>query len=366
MNLIFILAVALSVTAVAPLTFPALGILKDVACSRGKDAAAEPAAVLSGERDVELSVRRRLYRNCPGPEPVRSGRLIHDRYRLLERVGAGGMASVYRARDELLNREVAVKLVAERLAADPRFVERFRGEARLCAGLAHSNIVSILDAGAQPRDFIVMEFVDGPDAGRLLRRRGRLTPAETVHVVAQVCDALTHVHKQGVVHCDVSPSNILIRRSDGVAKLADFGLASRAADLAATRPADVLGTPGHIAPEILWGGAPTPRSDLYCLGIVAYLFLAGPTESGAGDAGATISLATAVPRLPALGELRPSLPRGVVAAVQKAVALDPDSRQDSVADFRAQLTSNRRELISAQRARATRRDSVRAQLPRAA
>ena len=289
------------------------------------------------------------------------------RYYLLERVGTGGMATVYRAYDEVLKREVAVKLIAERLASSPEFVERFRHEARLSASLAHTNIVAVLDAGAQPRDFIVMEFVDGIDARKLLRRRVRLTPGETVHVVAQICDALTYAHHQGVVHGDVSLSNILVRRSDRVAKLADFGLASRAVSVGSTHAAASLGTPGQVAPEVLWGAEPTPRSDLYCLGVVAYRCLAGPTGLRAADPGATAPLPTAIPRMPRLGEVRPDLPRGLVAAVQQAVALDPDSRQASLADFRAQLLGERGRLVPAHRPRATTlAESARTELPRAA
>jgi eukaryotic-like serine/threonine-protein kinase len=115
------------------------------------------------------------------------------------------MASVYRARDDLLKRDVAVKLIAERFADDPPFVERFRREARLCARLAHPNILAVLDAGDEPRDFIVTELVDELDAGRLLQRHGRLTPGQNVHVVVQVCEALQYAHEHGVVHCDLAP-----------------------------------------------------------------------------------------------------------------------------------------------------------------
>ena len=361
-ELIFILAVALSVIALAPLALPLLRIGSSAVASL----AARPAVVPNSTRDVELSVRRQLYGNRQGLAPVRSGRLIQGRYRLLEWVGTGGMAIVYRANDELLKREVAIKFIAERLAANPAFVERFHHEGCLCAHLAHPNIVAILDAGVQPRDFIVMEHVAGLDARQLLHRRGRLTLGETVHIVAQICDALSYAHRQGVVHGDVSPSNILVRRSDGVAKLADFGLASRAAGVGATHAAAAQGTPGHVAPEVLWGAEPTQRSDLYCLGVVAYRCLAGPTELCAGAAGATTPLPTAMPRMPRLGNVRPDLPRGLVAAVQRAIALDPDSRQDSVAEFRAQLTDRHRGLTPAPRWGVTLPGSVREELPRAA
>ena len=151
-----------------------------------------------------------------------------------------------------------------------------------------------------------------------------------------------------------------------MAKLADFGLASRAAGVGSTHEAATRGTPGHVAPEVLWGAEPTPRSDLYCLGVVAYRFLVGPTGLRGADSGATALLPTATPRMPRLGTVRPDLPRGLVAAVQRAVALDPDSRQDSVAEFRAQLLGARGRLAPTQRARATLPASVRGGLPRAA
>ena len=372
---IFILAVVLSVAAVTPFALPFLGIATEVGRARGSRAPEGSAELPQSARDVEASVRRRLYggrsgavlvANGTGSAPVRSGLLIHDRYRLRERLGAGGMAGVYRAHDELLDRDVAVKLIADRFAADPAHVERLRREARLCARLAHSNILVILDAGVQPRDFIVMEFVDGLDAYQLLRRRGRLTPGLTVHIIAQICDALTHAHDRGVVHGDVSPSNILLRRADGRAKLADFGLASRTGEVVRTQPGELLGTPGYVAPEVLWGSEPTPRSDLYCLGVVAYRFLAGPTRLSAGDADATAPLMTAARPLPPLAEVCPDLPRGLAAAVQRAVAFEPDSRQESVAEFRAQLIGNHRRLSPAPSASATPPQPVRAELPRAA
>lgn len=272
------------------------------------------------------------------------------------------MATVYRARDERLTREVAVKVLAERLAPDPLSVRRFRREAKLCARLAHPNIVAILDAGVEPRDFIVMEFVHGLDAGTLLQREGRLTPGETVHVIAQVCEGLSYAHDQNVVHHDVSPRNILIRRPASIAKLADFGLASDALDVTARRVTDVTGTPGYIAPEILWGARPSPRSDLYSLGVVAYRLLAGPTQRRPGDSDAT----TAVPRMPPLADARPGLPRRLNEAVQQALADEPDARQHSVAEFRAQLVGAGNASLRQQRDAALFPEAVRGELASAA
>jgi eukaryotic-like serine/threonine-protein kinase len=288
----------------------------------------DPALADSLELEVERSVRDRLYGGraavtaTTAPRAgLPTGRLVGGRYRLLERAGAGGMAIVYRAWDERLQRDVAVEVIAEPLARDPLFVWRFRQEAERCVRLAHPSIVAILDAGDQPRDFSVMEFVLGLDAGTLLQRRGRLTPDQTVHVIVQVCEALSYAHEHDVLHHDVSPGNILIRWPDGTAKLADFGLASDALDVPAGRVADITGTPGYVAPEILYSATPTPRSDLYSLGVVAYRLLAGPSRARPADPDATAPMATADPRrMPPLAQARPGLPRDLNEAVQQALA----------------------------------------------
>jgi serine/threonine protein kinase len=264
--------------------------------------------------------------------------LVGDRYHLRERVGTGGMATVHRAWDERLERDVAVKLIAERLARDTSSLRRFRREAELWARLGHPNIVAILDAGARPREFIAMELVRGPDVGTLLRSRGgRLTPDEAGHVVAQACEALTYAHEHGVLHRDVSPRNILVSQHDGTVKLADFGLACRVDAPDVALPAHVAGTPGYLAPELLSGAAPTPRSDLWSLGAVTRRFLAGPPRREAAETPPTRALATAAPRLLPLAELRPDLPPTLTRAVDQATAWAPHARQGSVAEFRAQL-----------------------------
>jgi serine/threonine protein kinase len=305
----------------------------------------------SPELEVERLVRDQLYgertevRAAPmrGPRhrPDPLGRLVGGRYRLLERVGVGGMATVYRAQDERLKRDVAVKVIADWLVRDAVAVRRFRREAQLSAGLAHPNIVAILDAGGEPREYIVMELVSGVHAGTMLHGRRRLTPEQAVHVLAQVSDALAYAHDRDVVHHDVSPRNILIRQPDRVAKLADFGLASSTLDDPASQSASVSGTPGYVAPEILRGAAASPRSDLYSLGVVAYRLLAGRPRPQLVDSQATAPQATSVPRITPLAEARPDLSRNLAEAVQRAMAHDPDARPDSVAEFRAQLLDGR-------------------------
>jgi serine/threonine-protein kinase len=234
--------------------------------------------------------------------------LYGGRYRLLDRLGAGGMAVVHRARDEWRGREVAIKVIGRHLRQDVLAVRRFRREAELGARLLHPNIVAVLGAGAEPHEFIVMELVLGQDAGRLLKQRGRQPLAAALRVVAQVADALQYTHDRGFVHGDVSPGNVVIREYDGTAKLADFGLA-QGLDACPTGPQDVAGTLAYMAPELLDGAAPSPRSDLYSLAAVAQALLT------------------------------PDLPPALADALRQALSPDPADRQPSVAEFRAQAAS---------------------------
>ena len=300
-------------------------------------------SALNQEAEVERSVRDLLYGErtlvTAVPRPAGSvGRLAGGRYRLLESIGAGGMGTVYRALDERLKREVAVKLITGRLARGPNAVERFRREAEFGARLAHPNIVAVFDAGSGPRDFIVMELVDGIDVSTLVRRQGPLTAGEAVHLIAQICDALTYAHERSVVHRDVSPGNVLVRLPDLTAKLGDFGVASDVRSAPAERRPDIVGTPGYVAPELVRGAPPSPRSDLYSLGLVAYRLL---TVSSAEDPEPTRPPATASPRIPPLAAIRPKLPRELCEAVDQALAREPSERQSSVAEFHAQLVRSR-------------------------
>jgi eukaryotic-like serine/threonine-protein kinase len=280
--------------------------------------------------DVERAVRNQLYGErseltvaplAAAPVPARRpAEFLGGRYRLLSLIGAGGMTNVYCARDELLKRRVAVKVLAEPLASDARCLRQFSLEAELWAGLAHPLIVPVFDAGAVPRPFIVMELVPGVSA-LALARGPQLTLDRAISIVAQVAEALAFAHEHDVIHRDVSPGNVLIRRSDGAAKLTDFGLACRAGEEAPRYLGDVAGTYGYMAPEVLRCEAGSPRSDLYSLGALAYRLLAGPPE----------------PRLRRLADVRPGLPAGVAEAVDRALEHDPHARQSSVADFRAQL-----------------------------
>src|SRR5919109_5194791 len=203
--------------------------------------------------------------------------LFADRYRLERRLGVGGMATVQLAMDTRLERRVAVKLLAEHLAADSNFVSRFRREALAAARLIHPNIVQVFDFGTEDstgRQYIVMEFVDGPSCAEILRELGRLEPADAVSILAQACRGLDHAHRNGVVHRDVKPGNLLVG-ADGVVKLADFGIARATDQSSITQVGSVLGTAAYLAPEQARGEEAGPPADLYALAVVTYQLLSG-------------------------------------------------------------------------------------------
>ncbi len=247
--------------------------------------------------------------------------LFADRYRMERRLGVGGMATVQLAFDTRLERYVAVKLLAEHLAEDSSFVSRFRREALAAARLVHPNIVQVFDFGSEAasgRNFIVMEYVDGQSCAEILRDRGPLVPRDAVDILAQACRGLDYAHRNGVVHRDVKPGNLL-RNTDGVVKLADFGIAKAAEQSDITKAGSVLGTAAYLSPEQTRGEPAEPGSDLYALGVVAYQLLAGrlPFEAASltdlarqQDAGAP----------PPLDELNRDVPHALAETVARALA----------------------------------------------
>jgi hypothetical protein len=199
-------------------------------------------------------------------------RVIGDRYELDQRLGHGGMATVYRAHDQKLDREVAIKLLADNLAGDDDIRRRFSREARLAAKLEHPNVVQVFDVGDDDdRPYIVMEYVDGGTVGdRLKRRRRSLATNEAVQMLCQLCDGLGHAHSKKLVHRDIKPQNLLLRESDGCLKITDFGIARAVEETTRlTRPGKVIGTDRYMAPEQLADGKITPAVDVYACGVVA-------------------------------------------------------------------------------------------------
>src|SRR5215203_6759175 len=246
--------------------------------------------------------------------------LFADRYRMERRLGVGGMATVQLAMDTRLERYVAVKLLAEHLAADSNFVSRFRREALAAGRLVHPNIVQVFDFGTEEssgRQYIVMEWVDGPSCAEILKELGRLEPGEAVEILRQACRGLDYAHRKGVVHRDVKPGNLLRGREGGQVKLADFGIAKAAEQSDITKIGSVLGTAAYLSPEQARGEPAGPASDLYALGVVSYQLLAGrlPFEAASltdlarqQDAGAP----------PLLDELDPEIPHALARVVARS------------------------------------------------
>ena len=198
--------------------------------------------------------------------------MIGERYELQDRLGHGGMATVYRARDLKLDREVAIKLLADNFAGDEEVRRRFSREARLAAKLDHPNVVQVFDVGEDDdRPYIVMEYVEGGTVGDRLKRRGRsLATNEAVQLLCQLCDGLGHAHARKLVHRDIKPQNLLVRESDGCLKITDFGIARAAEETTRlTHPGKVIGTDRYMAPEQLADGKITPAADVYACGVVA-------------------------------------------------------------------------------------------------
>jgi serine/threonine-protein kinase len=206
---------------------------------------------------------------------------LSGRYELRDRLGSGGMSTVYQATDRILERTVAVKVLAEHLSDDERFVARFRREALAVAKLIHPNIVQVYDTGIDDgRHYIVMEYVEGRSGAQLLQREGPFDPEATVEIGAQACAGLDYAHRRGIIHRDVKPGNLMIvggpvGGGEMTVKLTDFGIARAAEQTRITQVGSVVGTAAYLAPEQVRGEEATPASDVYALGVVLYQFLAG-------------------------------------------------------------------------------------------
>ncbi len=260
--------------------------------------------------------------------------VLAGRYRLIAPLGEGGMASVYRARDLRLNREVAVKVLRDELTRDADFLSRFQREAQTVASLSHPNIVPVYDVGEEEGShFIVMEYVRGRTLKDAIEAGGPLPPARASDIVCSVLDALAYAHGHGLIHRDVKPQNILLG-TDGTARLADFGIAHVAGG-SSTRTAAILGSAHYLSPEQSRGEEATVRSDIYATGIVLYEALAGrpPFDGANALAIAHLHLGEAPPPLPQ------STPAGLGVAVTRALAKDPAQRFPDAAGFASALRS---------------------------
>jgi len=261
---------------------------------------------------------------------VTTDQRIANRYALERRLGVGGMSTVQLAFDERLERQVAIKLLAEHLADDQSFVSRFRREALAAARLVHPNIVQVFDFGLDERSqrhFIVMEYVQGRSCAEILRDDGPMTVDQVVDVATQACRGLDHAHRHGVVHRDVKPGNLMVS-TEGIVKLADFGIAKAAEQSSITQVGSVLGTAAYLAPEQARGEEAGPPADLYALGVCVYQLLSGRLPY---EATSLTELAIKQQQEPAprLDLLVPEVPTALATAVEVALALDPAQRYPS-------------------------------------
>lgn len=254
--------------------------------------------------------------------------ILNDRYEMQQRIGRGGMADVYLARDILLDRLVAIKVLFPEYATDPAFVERFRREAQSAANLNHPNIVSVYDWGRSNNTyFMAMEYVPGRTLAEALHDVGQITAMKAAEVGIEVAAALSFAHRGNVVHRDIKPGNILIG-SNGQLKVADFGIAralGSAADSNLTQVGAVMGTAAYLSPEQAQGGQPDPRSDLYSLGIVLYEMVGGRVPFS-GDNPVSIAYKQVHEAPQPLNQLASDVPRAFEAIVARLLAKDPDLR----------------------------------------
>ena len=265
--------------------------------------------------------------------------IINDRYEIGRRVGRGGMAEIFQARDILLDRSVAIKVLFAEFAVDPAFVERFRREAQSAAGLNHPNIVGVYDWGRVNNTYyIAMEFVDGRTLADIIRQSNTFTPVQVCDVISEVALALDSAHQNGVIHRDVKPGNILISTT-GQVKVADFGIAralGAGIEQNLTQTGAVMGTATYFSPEQAQGAPTDQRSDIYSLGIVMYEMLAG-TVPFTGENAVAIAYKQVHEDPTPLDRLNKSIPIGLAAIVTKCMAKSPDDRYSTAGEVRDDL-----------------------------
>jgi eukaryotic-like serine/threonine-protein kinase len=266
------------------------------------------------------------------------GTILGGRYRLVELLGQGGMATIYRARDNQLERDVAVKVLRPEYGADPDFIDRFRHEAQAAASLNHPGIVGVHDYGTDPAGpYIVMELIEGEDLSTIIRRTGALPPRAAARLVAQAARAVAAAHDRGIVHRDIKPGNLLVTR-DGRLKVTDFGIARALSESALTLPGTTLGSVHYFSPEQARGEMATPASDIYSLGIVLYELLTG-RRPWTGDTAAAIATARLTGAVPSPSAAHGGIPPSLEAIDRKALAPNPDDRYGSAAEMAEALES---------------------------
>ncbi|MEL7634934.1 MULTISPECIES: Stk1 family PASTA domain-containing Ser/Thr kinase [Sporomusa] len=282
-------------------------------------------------------------------------RTLDDRYTILERIGGGGMADVYRAHDKLLDRSVAVKVLRSQFTDDEEFVSRFRREAQAAARLSHPNIVNIYDVGLDEQAYyIIMEYISGETLKDKIEREAPLPVETAVRIAIEIAEALEHAHQNNLVHCDIKPHNILVTRS-GRIKVTDFGIARAVTSSTMTNSGTIIGSVHYFSPEQAKGSAVGAKSDIYSLGIVLYEMLTGHVPF-AGESPISIALKHIQEDPKPPRELNPEIPPLVEAIIMKAIHKDPAARFSDIGEMIADFTMAQNYLSDDRTRRLSRND----------
>ena len=258
---------------------------------------------------------------------ITKGQKINERYEIIRAIGEGGMANVYLGYDTILDRNVAIKILRGDLSNDEKFVRRFQREALSASSLAHPNIVEMYDVGEDDGlYYIVMEYVDGKTVKQLLKKRGNLTLSETIDIMLQLTDGMSHAHDSYIVHRDLKPQNIMIK-DDGQIKITDFGIAMALNSTQLTQTNSVMGSVHYLPPEQASGKGSTIKSDIYSMGIVFYELLSGSLPFR-GDNAVEIALKHMRDPLPSLRDENPTIPQSIENIIKRATAKNPKNRYD--------------------------------------
>ncbi|MCR5829801.1 MAG: Stk1 family PASTA domain-containing Ser/Thr kinase [Lachnospiraceae bacterium] len=267
-------------------------------------------------------------------DSIKPGMFINDRYEIIDKVGSGGMANVYKAKCHRLNRYVAIKVLKSEFSSDTNFIKKFRAEAQSVAGLSHPNIVSVYDVGDDDGlHYIVMELVEGITLKRFIERKQRLEVKDAVGIAIQICQGMEAAHNHHIIHRDIKPQNIIISR-DGKVKVADFGIAKAASSFTLTQ--DGEGSVHYLSPEQARGGYSDERSDIYSLGVTLYEMLTGQVPFS-GDNNVSVVLLHLQSEATPVSVLNPNVPHSVDMIVQKCMQKKPERRYQNVAELIADL-----------------------------